>query len=138
MKVVSAIAILFFLGGCATTPTVESMVEDGGKVVSGGIGELIGDGDVTLQAADGTWSSYFSTDGEKRLFIKPTNVRETLTWRKNDDGVFCEEMYSTRAEECDREGKVVVMRANGVVSVFTNGEIGKYPFKVLSGNPRGL
>jgi len=138
MKIVGSIAILVCLSGCVTAPSVDSIVEDGGKVVSGGIGELVGDGDVTLEATDGTWSTYFSPDGEKRIHIKPLNVRETLSWRKNDDGIFCEEMYKPRAEECDREGKVVVMRSNGVVSVFTDGKIGKYPFKVQSGNSRGL
>ena len=37
--------------------------------------------------------------------------------------------------EGGEEDQVLVKRANGNYSIFTNGEMGKYPFKVANGNP---
>lgn len=135
MKVALALSVACLaISGCASK-SIDSLVADGGRIVQGGLGELVGEGNVTFTAVDGTWSNYFTTDGIKRAYVKPLDEQKTLEWRVRDDGIFCQQLFSSEKEQCDDEGdRVVVMRADGVVSVFTNGKIGKYPFKVSEGD----
>jgi len=134
MKKCISVCLGLMLVACMTVPTVESIVTDGGEVIPGGIGSMIGADGVTLTAVDGTWTTYLAPDGRKEVFIKPRNDRQTLSWRFKDDGAFCEEMYETRSEKCNDDGVVLVKRANEVFSIFTDGKMGKYPFKITGGN----
>lgn len=128
------VALSALLTACATSPSVDSMVEKGGEVVEGGVGSLIGDDGVTLTAVDRSWNAYLAPDGKKEIFIKSKNLRETLSWRRKEDGTFCEVMYRPRAEQCHDESQVLVKNAKGVYIMFINGEKNQYPFKAKSGN----
>lgn len=138
MKSATALFIGIMLAGCASVPTVETMVAEGGEIIVGGVGSLIGDDGVTLTAVDGTWTSYLAPDGKKEVSIKPLNARETLSWRVNDDGIYCEVMFKSRSELCFGDDAVLVKSAGGVFSQFRDGKKGKYPFKVTSGNTNGF
>ncbi len=135
---VFALSLALFMASCASVPTVDSLVDDGGQVVEGGIGSLIGDEGVTLAAVDGTWYSYLAPDGRKESFIKPLNARETLSWRFNEDGKFCEMQFRPRTEVCDSESRILVKTSKNTYHVFTDGEISKYPFKAIPGNANNL
>ncbi len=138
MKYMQVLCLTVLFTACANTPTVETMLAEGGEVIVGGVGSLIGDDGVTLTATDGTWTSYFAPDGKKVIYIKPLNVQETLSWHFKDDGTFCEVMFKPRREACDVDSVVLVKSADGVFSRFKNGKKGKYPFKAVSGNANGF
>jgi len=133
MKRIFTMCVGLLLTACVSTPTVDSMVADGAQVITGGIGSLVGEDGVTLTAVDNTWIAYLAPDGKKEISIKPLSVRDTLAWRRRDDGTFCEQMYNQSEEKCDDQ-VVLVKRANGVYSTFTDGKLDKYPFTAASGN----
>ena len=138
MKTVTALFMGIMLTACVSIPTVETMVADGGEVVVGGVGSLIGDDGVTLTAVDGTWVSYLAADGKKEVSIKSLNARETLSWRFNEEGIYCEIMFQSRNELCFGDEAVLVKTADGIFSQFRDGKKGKYPFTVTSGNTNGF
>lgn len=138
MKLVTALFMGIMLSACASVPTVETMVAEGGEIVVGGVGSLIGEDGATLTAVDGTWISYLAPDGKKEVSIKPLNARETLSWRFNENGIYCEVMFKSRSELCFGDDTVLVKSASGVFSQFRDGKKGKYPFKVTSGNTNGI
>lgn len=135
MKKIAFFGGLVLLAGCMSTPTVDSIVAEGGEVVAGGLGTVISDEGTTLTGVDNTWTVFFAPDGRKELLIKPTKKRETLSWRREDNGAFCEVLSSTKEETCYGENVVFVKDSKGVYSMFTDGVKGKYPFTVQMGNP---
>ncbi|ASJ70651.1 hypothetical protein [Granulosicoccus antarcticus] len=60
-----------------------------------------------------------------------------LTWRVNEDGQFCQQMFSNEEELCDSH--VVIKDSDGNYNTYnkTDGEPG-YPFTLVSGNPEGF
>lgn len=134
MKLITTICFGLIMTSCASAPTVDSMVADGGEVIENGFDSFIGSEGVTLTAVDGTWAAYFSPDGKKESFIKPLNARQSLTWRRKDDGTFCEMMYRPRKELCYDNENILVKSKDGLYSVFSGGVKGKYPFRIANGN----
>lgn len=138
MKFLALVISFLVLISCASVPTVETLTAEGGQVVEGGVGSLIGDDGVTLNGVDKTWSVFLSPDGVKKVFIKPNNSRQTLSWRRKDDGTYCEMMADSSGERCDSESFVIVKDSSGTHYAFTDGKVGKYPFTVTPGNPGNL
>lgn len=136
-KIVTLGAVVLLVG-CVSTPTVDSIVAAGGEVVEGGLGSLVSDEGTTLTGVDNDWTVFFAPDGRKELLIKPTKSKQTLTWRTEDDGTFCEVLSETKKETCYGENVVFVKDSSGVYSRFTDGVKSKYPFTVQKGNPNGF
>jgi len=139
-----AISLVVTLSGCpsATAPKESSgilgrsaVLADGGEVVS--YDTLIGDTGVTFAAKDGGWFSYLSTDGRKVVKVIHTGVVKELTWRKNDSGEFCQQMFRTGKESCAET--LIIKDKNGGYNSY-NAKTGKpgLPFTVQSGNTEGL
>jgi len=138
MKMFVALGVGALLVACASTPTVDSIVTEGGKIIEGGFGSLVSEEGTTITGVDDSWTAYFSPDGRKELLIKPKNKRETLSWRKKEDGTFCEILSRTKKEQCYDNNVILVQDVDGVYSRFTDGEKGKYPFFVRNGNTNGF
>lgn len=96
-KFFSTLFVVFFvITSCSTTPTVPTMdeqISEGGEVVK--FTNLIGDTGVTFVATEGGWFNYLGVDGRKGVKINKTGQVKELTWRVNDTGQFCQQMFSS-------------------------------------------
>lgn len=127
--------MLFFITACATTPTaatVDEIIAEGGEVVNSR--ELIGETGVTFVSTNGSWFNYLGEDGRKVVKITKSGLTKELTWRVNNAGQFCQQMFSTEKEECDN--LVLIKNKDGIYNSYNkdNNKPGS-PFTIVSGNP---
>lgn len=132
------LVMLFMITSCATTPSVPTMddlIAKGGEVVN--IPELIGTTGITFVGTDGGWSNYFGVDGRKVVKINKTGLIKELTWRVNDSGEFCQQMFSTEKEACDNV--FIIRDKDGIYNSYEkeNNKPG-FPFTAISGNPENF
>ncbi len=137
-NLILATGVSLALGACATNPKVSAMdvaINNGGEIVE--FLDLIGDTGVTFKAVNGDWFNYLSQDGRKAVKVVTTGVFKELTWRVNDDGVFCQQMFATEKEAC---GNVTLVKASdGYYYSYSNntGKAGS-PFTLVQGNSENL
>lgn len=124
------------LAACATTETVKSIddvVAEGGVIVEPI--DLIGETGVTFVSTDGGWYNYLGTDGRKVVKITESGLVKNLTWRVNDEGQFCQQMFSTEKESCNNN--VLIKFEDGTYNSYNkeNNKPGN-PFTIVEGNPQ--
>jgi hypothetical protein len=138
-KLIYAIVVVLFTAtSCATTtsaPTIDELIAQGGEVIS--FTDLIGDAGVTFVSTEGDWFNYLGADGRKVVKINKTGQLKELTWRVNDSGQFCQQMFSTEKEACDNN--VIIKDKEGIYNSYNkaNSKPGS-PFIIMSGNPEGF
>lgn len=141
MSFVNRIVIMIapvLLGACATVspPTsLEDVIAAGGEVVDHQT--LIGTEGVTFKATNGNWYNYLGPDGRKVVKTNSTGETKALTWRVNDAGQFCQQMFATGKEACDN--LVLVKDKTGVYTSYNKEN--KKPgatFTVTAGNAQNL
>ena len=126
------------IASCSTTPSINTLdkkYEETGEVVNSL--ELIGETGVTFVSTDGAWFNYLGADGRKVVKINESGLIKELTWRVNNDGQFCQQMFRTEQEECDN--LVLIKDDEGIFNSYNkkDNKPGS-PFTVVSGNPENL
>jgi len=89
-------------------------------------------------AVNGNWFNYMGADGRKVVKVVKSGLIKELTWRVNDEGEFCQQMFATGKEACDNT--ILVKDKDGVFNSY-NKDMGNKPgtpFTVVSGNAENL
>ena len=78
-----------------------------------------------------------SNQGADSTTANKTGQLKELTWRVNDSGQFCQQMFSTEKEACDNN--VIIKDKEGIYNSYNkaNSKPGS-PFIIMSGNPEGF
>lgn len=137
-QLTTAITAALFLGACASVPYTEKVLSDGGTLVKGDFGSLVGESGTTAVGVEGKWQAFYGKDGRKVVRIIHSNEISEMTWRVNDLGHFCEVQMSSRKEHCYGDDYQMVKTKDGVYSRVENGKKGKYPFRIEEGNTKNL
>jgi hypothetical protein len=134
----STLLVCLIVSGCATTDTaqtIDGIVADGGEIVDPR--DLIGDTGITYVDIDNAWVNYLGPDGRKVVKVEANGVLKRLTWRTNDAGEFCQQMFSTEKEACNN--LIIVKDKGGTYNSYNkaDGKLGAR-FTIVEGNPEGL
>lgn len=138
MKFFVLLSAPMVLAACVSTPSVpayQQAIADGGTRLD--FQEIIGDNGVTFVATSGDWVNYLSPDGRKVVRINASGEATELTWRMDDTGTFCQQMFRTKKESCGNT--ILVDDGTGVVTSFdAEGQSSNVTFTLAPGNPENL
>lgn len=139
-KSLSGAVASLLLTACAvtTTDSIAVLQESGFEPIDGGGAALIGDTGATYVDVDNAWVTLYAADGRKVVKMMESGELTNRSWRINDDGVFCHELFKTGEEQCEHENFVYLKNEQGIHAIVRDGKDMKLRFKVIPGNSENL